>query len=143
MNYTSLLLVDDDSDDLLLFNEALSEIKAQVSCDSATDGVEALKKLTSATSSPHLIFLDLNMPIMHGFECLKRIKANKALQKIPVVIFTTSSSPLDINTARHLGASAYFCKPMRFNDLCEQLKSILSGTFELGSGFKIIEPITK
>jgi CheY-like chemotaxis protein len=139
MSYTSLLLVDDDTDDLLLFNEALSEIKAQVSCESASDGIEALKKLTNSTLVPQLIFLDLNMPIMHGFECLKRIKANTLLQKIPVIIFTTSSSPLDINTAKHLGASAYLCKPMHFNDLCEHLKNILSGVFQLGSGFQLIE----
>jgi|SRR4051812_2887884 len=141
MNYTSLLLVDDDPDDLLLFSEALNEIEAHVSYESVPDGIEALKKLTSATHIPQLIFLDLNMPIMHGFECLKRIKANELLQKIPIIIFTTSSSPLDINTAKHLGASAYLCKPMHFNHLCEHLKSILSGVVELTSGFKIIDPI--
>lgn len=138
MTYTSLLLVDDDADDLLLFNEALREINVPVSCESANDGVEALKKLT-AGHIPQLIFLDLNMPMMHGFECLKKIKANKLLQKIPVIIFTTSNSPLDINTAKHIGAAAYFCKPMHFNHLCEHLKRILTGFFDLQSGFKIIE----
>lgn len=139
MTYTSLLLVDDDPDDLLLFSEALNEIKAPVSYQSASDGIEALKKLSKEDPVPQLIFLDLNMPMMHGFECLKRIKAHTVLQKIPVIIFTTSNSPLDINTAKHLGAAAYFCKPMHFNHLCEHLKSILTGLFELHKGFKIID----
>lgn len=137
--YTSLLLVDDDSDDLLLFNEALNEIKIAVSYEFAADGNEALKKLTVSGTLPQLIFLDLNMPMMHGFECLKKIKATASLKTIPVIIFTTSSSPLDINTAKHLGASAYFCKPMHFNHLCEQLRNILTGKFELTSGFQLID----
>ena len=138
MNYTSLLLVDDDADDRLLFGEALREIKSLVSYEAAADGVDALKRLNNA--SPELIFLDLNMPIMHGFECLRRIKENIRLKTIPVIIFTTSSSPLDIHMAKQLGAAAYLCKPMHFNHLCDKLKSILDDVLELGKrGFRVIE----
>jgi CheY-like chemotaxis protein len=140
MNYNSLLLVDDDADDQLLFGEALREINSPVSYEAATDAIDALKKLGTSSTIPQLIFLDLNMPIMHGFECLKRIKENATLQKIPVVIYTTSSSPLDIHMAKQLGAAAYFCKPMHFNHLCDKLKSILDGFWELGmKGFRVIE----
>lgn len=141
MHYTSLLLIDDDMDDQLLFREALHEIDLPVQCDTAPDGMNALKKLQTDSLLPDLIFLDLNMPIMHGFDCLKKIKAHALLQTIPVVIFTTSNSPLDINTAKQFGASAYFCKPMHFNQLCSQLKNILNKTLKIGNmeGFKIIE----
>lgn len=140
MNYTSLLLVDDDADDRLLFNEALREINLPVSFEAATDGIDALRKLGKNNNTPQLIFLDLNMPIMHGFECLKRIKANVAFQKIPVIIFTTSSSPLDIHMAKQLGAAAYLCKPMHFMHLCDKLRSILNDVLDFGlSGFKVIE----
>lgn len=138
MKYKNILFVDDDADDLLLFSEALNDIEAQISFETASDGITALKKLTTSASVPELIFLDLNMPMMHGFECLKKIKADKKLQGTPVIIFTTSSSPLDINMAKHLGAAAYFCKPMHFNHLCDHLKMILMGELELNSGFKII-----
>jgi CheY-like chemotaxis protein len=139
MNYTSLLLIDDDADDLLLFSEALREIKLPATYETAADGIEALKKLHSS-AIPQLIFLDLNMPIMHGFECLKRIKASSELKQIPVIIFTTSNSPLDIYTAKQLGANAYFCKPMHFNYLCDKLKNILEGSFNLETtGFLVIE----
>jgi CheY-like chemotaxis protein len=141
MHYTSLLLIDDDTDDQLLFNEALHEIDISVSCDTAPDGMNALKKLQAGSDLPDLIFLDLNMPIMHGFECLKKIKAHALLQTIPVIIFTTSNSPIDINMAKQYGAAAYFCKPMHFNQLCSQLKSILNKSLRVGNmeGFKIIE----
>lgn len=140
MNYTSVFLVDDDADDQLLFGEALREIHSTALFETASDALDALKKLNTKVTIPELIFLDLNMPIMHGFECLKRIKANSTLQKIPVIIFTTSSSPLDIHTAKQLGAAAYFCKPMHFNHLCDGLKRILNGVWETGNkGFKVIE----
>lgn len=140
MNYTSLFLVDDDADDQLLFGEALREINSTALCETASDALDALKKLNTVAITPQLIFLDLNMPIMHGFECLKRIKENSTLQKIPVIIYTTSSSPLDIHTARQLGAAAYFCKPMHFNHLVTGLKSILNGFWEPGNkSFKVIE----
>lgn len=140
MNYTSLFLVDDDADDQLLFGEALREINSTVKFETATDALDALKKLIISAPAPQLIFLDLNMPIMHGFECLKRLKENTVLQKIPVIIYTTSSSPLDIHTAKQLGATAYFCKPMHFNHLCDGLKSILNGFWEAGNkGFRVIE----
>lgn len=137
MNYTSLLLVDDDADDQLLFGEALREINSSVRCETASDALDALKKLNNHSAVPQLIFLDLNMPIMHGFECLKRIKAQDFLQTIPVIIYTTSSSPLDIHMAKQLGAAAYFCKPMHFNHLCDGLKNILNG-FWGSSSFTII-----
>lgn len=140
MNYTSLFLVDDDADDQLLFGEALREINATALYETASDALDALKKLNTSVTAPQLIFLDLNMPIMHGFECLKRIKENSTLQKIPVIIYTTSSSPLDIHMAKQLGATAYFCKPMHFSHLVDGLKSILNGFWEAGSkGFKVIE----
>jgi CheY-like chemotaxis protein len=141
MHYTSLLLIDDDTDDQLLFNEALHEINLPVQYDSATDGMSALKKLQTASDLPQLIFLDLNMPIMHGFECLKKIKKHALLQTIPVIIFTTSNSPNDISMARQYGAAAYFCKPMHFNQLCSQLKNILNKSLKVGhlEAFKIIE----
>jgi CheY-like chemotaxis protein len=141
MHYTSLLLIDDDTDDQLLFNEALHEINMPISCDTAPDGMNALKKLQAGSTLPDIIFLDLNMPIMHGFECLKKIKAHALLQTIPVIIFTTSNSPIDINMAKQYGAAAYFCKPMHFNQLCSQLKSILNKSLRVGNmeGFKIIE----
>ncbi len=141
MHYTSLLLIDDDTDDQLLFGEALQEIHIPIEYDTALDGMSALKKLQISSILPQLIFLDLNMPIMHGFECLKKIKTLGHLQSIPIIIFTTSNSPIDINMAKQLGAAAYFCKPMHFQDLCMQLKSILNKTLRVGNmeGFKIIE----
>jgi CheY-like chemotaxis protein len=74
---------------------------------------------------PDIVFLDINMPMMSGFEFLSEIKRVDHLSHIPIVIFTTSNSPEQIKQSRELGASAFLTKPANFDDLCSKLRSIL------------------
>ena len=68
------LLIDDDRDDRELFVEALAEIDDAILCDLAEDGREAINKLESKTfARPNVIFLDVNMPVMSGWECLLQL----------------------------------------------------------------------
>src|SRR6185369_504496 len=93
--HTKVLLVDDDDDDQVMFLDALGEISNDVECITMNNGVEAIKSLKILRPLPSIIFLDLNMPLMNGFECLKHLKKDEQYKKIPVVIFTTSNSPED------------------------------------------------
>jgi CheY-like chemotaxis protein len=127
--YESIFLIDDDKDDQFLFRYALKEISSSIRCTHASDGLTALKTLDSLEELPDLIFLDLNMPIMHGFECLEQMKKNTRIANIPTVVFTTSNNPSDIKRARELGARGYFCKPMDFIQLISHLKEVLSTDF--------------
>ncbi|MES2829511.1 MAG: response regulator [Bacteroidota bacterium] len=120
-----ILLVDDDTDDQMLFTEALTEIHPFIKCDVANDGVEAIN-LLSKQPFYDLIFLDLNMPRMDGFECLQRIKSTNFYKQIPVVILSTSSRKEDSDRSLHLGASRFFTKPSTYQNLFVQLKGILS-----------------
>ncbi|CAN5234628.1 hypothetical protein BH23BAC2_BH23BAC2_27750 [soil metagenome] len=61
--------------------------------------------------SPDLILMDLNMPVMNGFECLKEIRSNPVFLDIPVIIFSTSNYEKDIAHAEELGALGYLHKP--------------------------------
>jgi CheY-like chemotaxis protein len=130
--YNSIFLIDDDKDDQFLFRYAMKEISDAIHCAHASDGVSALKTLQGLEELPDLIFLDLNMPIMHGFECLEQIKKSIRIAKIPVLVFTTSNNPSDIRRAKELGASGYFCKPMDFTQLIIHLKEVLSTDFADG-----------
>jgi CheY-like chemotaxis protein len=76
-------------------------------------------------SQPDLIFMDLNMPVMNGFDCLAYLKNKTELRDIPVVIFTTSETLSDINRTRQLGASWFMTKPNDFNVLCKKLDKII------------------
>ena len=117
------MLIDDDPDDQLFFRDAVRSVRPDVQCELASSCVEAFKQLEIVT--PDLIFVDLNMPVMNGFDCLAYLKKKSELRDIPVVIFTTSKNVNDINRTKQLGASWFMTKPDDFNVLCKKLKGII------------------
>jgi CheY-like chemotaxis protein len=120
-----VLLVDDDQDDKLLFQEALGSVRYHTSFNYFSRGADALKWLTSATDLPHYIFLDLNMPCMNGKEVLAEIKAQHHLQHIPVIIYSTSSNEDDKRECQYLGAALYLTKPYRLSELKDSIGFVL------------------
>lgn len=119
-----ILMVDDDIDDQLLFQRALKKIDSSFGCEIAEDGVEALVKL-EIPPPPDLIFLDLNMPVMNGFECLIALKKEEKFKDIPVIIFSTACDNITIEKTRELGANAFFPKPTDFSHLLSKLDNLL------------------
>lgn len=119
MNYKGLyILVDDDLDDSMLFEEVLKEVDKTISFKHVLNGVEAIKFLQSNTDSlPLVMFMDLNMPGMDGKECLKEIKSNPLFKDIPVIMYTTSSQPKDMEETMKQGAIGYITKPSSLKDL--------------------------
>lgn len=130
MNHTKILLIDDDPDDQIIFIDALNEIAAGIDCVTANDGFEALGYLETMVPVPSLIFLDLNMPVMNGFECLTLIKKEDRFKSIPVVIFTTSDDPTDKKRTSELGAEFFFTKTASFKLLKTKLFDILKTDFK-------------
>lgn len=122
--YKTVLLVEDDEDDQLLFTDALENMHVNLKLDIAGSGDEAFNKLETAEELPDLIFLDINMPSMNGMEFLYEIKKNEHLSGIPVVIFTTSNNPDHIKQSKVLGASGYLVKPPNFDRLSSKLRNI-------------------
>lgn len=123
--YRSILLIDDDADDQLLFNDAIHLVDSTIRFDWADNGQHALNKLRATKLLPDLLFLDLNMPVVNGFEFLSQIKRDPELQNIPVVAFTTSKNPIDAMRARQLGADAFLTKPSDYHELCRKLRRIV------------------
>ena len=127
-----ILLVDDDSDDQLFFLDAINELESTLKCDVANNGLEALDYLEKIPPPPSLIFLDLNMPLMNGYECLAQLKKINQYKEIPVIIFTTSNNPSDKERTIEMGATMFLTKPPDFNVLKNKLHHILQ-TFEVAS----------
>jgi len=124
MNLTKrIMLIDDDPDDQLFFRDAVHTVRPDLQCELASSCVEAFKQLEEAP--PDLIFMDLNMPVMNGFDCLAYLKKKSELRDIPVIVFTTSKNVNDINRTRQLGASWFMTKPDDFNVLCKKLNRII------------------
>ena len=125
MAYQNLLLIDDDEDDRGIFTDAVKEVSESVICHTLSSAREALKKLLAKDLKPHVIFLDLNMPVMNGQQFLIEIKKHVELKNIPVIILSTTSNSATIKLTKELGAHDFISKPGRFNELVHILTSIL------------------
>ena len=86
-----ILLADDDADDRALFCEAISEIDSSLLCHAVSNGDQALKWLAQERNRPDVIFLDVNMPVVTGWECIHQIKQKTELRHIPVIMYSTTS----------------------------------------------------
>ncbi len=126
MEKMKILLVEDDSDDRLFFARALTKLEMDIELHEAKNGEDCLSFLQdNDVSDLNLIFLDLNMPVMDGFECLEVIKSNSSYDHIVIAIYSTSSSDKDIEKTFLQGANIYLNKPTNFNDLVTSLKQII------------------
>lgn len=122
-------MIDDDIDDIEIFNIAITELEADIKCLTATDGTGALKILEDETFIPDYIFLDLNMPRMNGKQCLIEIKKMPRLSQVPVIIYSTSSSKRDIDETKKLGATFFLTKPSTISGLTEILKDVFQNDY--------------
>lgn len=128
MQYDSIIitLAEDDEDDRLFFTDAFEELKINTIVNTVNNGRELLNFLNDPeTVLPNIIFLDLNMPILNGIECLKEIKQNSRFKDIAIAIYSTSSSDKDVEDTFVLGANIYIKKPSNFNDLKKILSDVV------------------
>lgn len=133
-------MADDDQDDTELFEEALRNIDTHIEFYRATNGKELINQLFSIPIHPEIIFLDINMPELDGWESLKTIKKDDRLKTIPVVMFSTSPAKFDGKKAIKAGALCYLEKPHSFVKLQDFLKKISGSPKEkLADTLKSIE----
>jgi CheY-like chemotaxis protein len=128
MDTINILLADDDEDDRLLFEEALQKVRHSVKCKMVHNGGQLMEYLQGLSNGqlPHLLFLDLNMPIKSGLECLAEIRADPFLRELTVAIYSTSSSAADIESTFIKGANVYINKPADFNQLVKILSDVIT-----------------
>lgn len=122
----TILVVDDRQDNRDVLIQALQPIGFQVLA--ANNGAEALKIIEK--SRPGLIFMDLVMPVMDGFEATRQIRANPEWAEIPVIAVSASSSLSSEEVIRQSGCNALIPKPVRLNQLWEQLQQWLDLTWQ-------------
>ena len=126
-----ILLVEDNYGDVLLTREACEGPGTRIRLSVASDGEEALAMLRGEREGyvcyrPDLILLDLNLPRMDGRELLAVIKAAPILQRIPVIVLTSSKAEIDILKSYDLKANSYIVKPVEFQRLQEVVVSLES-----------------
>lgn len=120
------LLIDNDRDDQDIFILALQQVDQNISCKTADNGPQALKLLRSEPSFiPSLIFIDMNMPMMNGCQCLAQIRETEGLSGVPIYMYSTSADPRSVEEAKALGATDFLIKPHSFSQLVKLLSQIL------------------
>src|SRR3954468_9175378 len=101
-----VLIADDDYDDVELLKEALETVLPSAEFVSVPDGIAALRHIKTAPK-PDIVFLDLNMPLKNGLNCLKDIFNLELLPGIPIIIYSTSNNIKDIDEAYKHNAFFY------------------------------------
>lgn len=122
-----IVLVEDNPADVLLAEIALQNLQYDSELLHFSNGVEFVKFLpTAKLDQISLILLDLNMPLMNGWEVLEYLKANEMLKKLPVVVFSCSAASQDVASCYALGANAFVRKPTDLDTFDEIMASIIS-----------------
>ncbi|MEQ8220292.1 MAG: response regulator [Arenibacter sp.] len=122
----NIALADDDEDDRTLFKEAMNEIRIKTKLSLFNNGKELMDYLTLPNVIlPEIVFLDLNMPIKNGMQCLNEIRNHPRLQELLVAIYSTSSSEADIEETFVNGANIYINKPNSFGALKQAIEKVL------------------
>jgi CheY-like chemotaxis protein len=143
-----LLIIEDSDEDFAALRRMIAKAKISNPIYRCEDGEEALDFLyhegdyqdLALSPLPSLILLDLNLPGTDGREVLAKLKKDRNLKKIPVVIFSTSSNPKDVDACYRHGISGYLVKPMnseRLNQLVQTFLDYWFKTVELPSNLTI------
>lgn len=134
-----LLVVEDSNEDFEALQRLLRRSPVAIPVQRCVNGEQALAFLyrtgsyvdRESTVRPGLIVLDLNLPGTDGREVLRRIKQDTNLKTIPVVVFTTSNNPKDIEDCYKYGVNSYIVKPINFAQLKRDIQTLLDYWFEV------------
>lgn len=132
MSAVTILHVDDDSNDALLFQHACQKAGIDCNLQNVEDGEQAITYLRGAEQFadrrrypvPTLVLLDLKMPRVNGFDVLAWVRGNHQTRAMPVVVLSSSNHDADVKRAYDLGANSYLVKPVGFESLVAIAKSL-------------------
>jgi CheY-like chemotaxis protein len=124
----TILLAEDDEDDYILFCEVIEDYEGLVNLQWIKNGEELMNVLKQEEAD--MIFLDINMPLKNGFECLTEIRRDEKLKHLPVIIFSTSNDSKLVNWMYNAGANLYLCKPTEFKKLKSSIHKAIGMDWE-------------
>lgn len=132
MSEHTILLVEDDKNDVFFFQRAMAKAGLTCALRIARDGREAIDYLSGAGMFadrvqfplPCMVLLDLNLPHQHGLEVLQWIRAHAPDAAVPVIVLTSSTSDRDVREAYRLGANSYLNKPSGSDDLLALVRAL-------------------
>jgi CheY-like chemotaxis protein len=124
----TILLVEDDAGHARLIKKNLRRANVKNKIDLATDGQQAVDYLfcegeyvDKHRSLPLLVLLDLNLPVLDGYQVLERMKADERTKRIPVIILTTADDAREVARCYELGCNVYITKPVDYEQFSEAM----------------------
>ncbi|WP_247235643.1 response regulator [Telluribacter sp. SYSU D00476] len=127
MRNSVCLFIDDDAEEHEIFTIAMIRLNPFLNCVTVKSGTHAVEKLQNDVNfTPDYIFLDLNMPGMDGKQCLAHLKKIDRLERVPIIIFSTSSNETDVKETMKLGSHGYVVKPDTISELVGTLGQIIN-----------------
>ena len=131
VNNMKIIVIEDDPGHSRLIEKNLRRANVRNDIIKMEDGKKALDYLFSEgeydgveNTENLLVLLDLNLPVIDGFQVLERMKSDDATKHIPVVILTTSDSPRDISRCYELGCTVYLTKPVVYGNFAEAIQKL-------------------
>ncbi len=126
-----IVIVEDNPADAKTLRVALSRRDPEIETVVLEDGARALEYFSDTeTETPELVLLDLNLPIVSGFEVLEFLKSDPQLKKLPVVVLSGSSTQQEIERCYAAGANSYICKPTGIQQVFDMASELVSYWFE-------------
>lgn len=122
----TIFYTDDDKEDLDFFREATESIDQNIEVVTLGGSSQLLHIIDNPPSHPHILFLDLNMPGLNGFDVLEILRSKDASQYLPIVIFSTSNDEELIRKSRELGANFYVPKSVSFESLRRSIEHAIN-----------------
>lgn len=121
------VLIDDDEDDQLIFKSAIRSYFSSYSFLGLSSFNELKERINdfSTNEVSYTLFLDLNLPKTNGIEILEWLKNNPFFSTIPIVIYTTSKNPKDMERCAMIGVEGFVSKPSSVTELIQQLRIYL------------------
>ncbi len=122
----NILLLEDDTIEVMKFNRAIKSLNLPHKVIEANNGVEALDFIKNKAIIPDVIILDLNMPKLNGIEFLKILKEDEKLKYIPSIILSTSSNHKDLLECYKIGVAGYLIKPLKYEEYVKKIDRLLN-----------------
>ena len=121
-----ILVVDDDEDDLILIRRALGRIGLPITLRVAYDSAGAIELLHAPDAPPpELVLLDVNLPQLGGHAVLRDVRAHASTRMLPVVMFSSSDHPKDVQASYENGANSHVRKPVSYPEFMRVMEGVV------------------
>ena len=123
-------MLEDDKDDISFFKDAIKSV-SEISTVTVVQNCDELFSIIELDTHFDLVFMDINLPLVDGKTCLRKLKSFEKFKDIPVIMFTGSSTQTDVEESYESGAHYHVVKPYAYINYVESLKTVLSKDWKI------------